>query len=208
MPIRIVLTGGPCAGKSTILKKTIERFTEEGYKVYTLPESATLFTQSGADFLSTDKTLSFITETAKLKFQLAMEDSMLRIAEACGQPSIIICDRGSMDTFAYISEEVKQQILKEIGQTEQELCNDRYDAVLHICTAAKGAEQFYTLENNACRSESIEVARQVDDRLMSAWMGHTNLCVIGAEVDFSKKVSNVMLHIDKILEKIRLHQLK
>lgn len=206
MPIRIVLTGGPCAGKSTVLKRIVQRYTEKGYKVYTLPESATLFIQSGADFLTKDAHLSFVTETAKLQFQLQMEDSMRRIAEACGQKSMIISDRGSMDTFAYISEEVKQAILKDIGRTEVELRDERYDAVLHICTAAKGAEQFYTLANNTCRSESIEVARHVDDRLMSAWVGHPCLQVINAEIDFEVKIKNVLAVMDQIVDKLENNQ--
>lgn len=35
---RIVLTGGPCAGKSTILKRIVEKYSQLGYAVYTLPE--------------------------------------------------------------------------------------------------------------------------------------------------------------------------
>lgn len=31
---RIVLTGGPCAGKTTALVKVIEHFTSLGYKVF------------------------------------------------------------------------------------------------------------------------------------------------------------------------------
>ena len=34
----------------------------------------------------------------------------------------------------------------------------RYDLVLHLVTAANGAEKYYTLENNAARSESVELA--------------------------------------------------
>ena len=206
MPIRIVLTGGPCAGKSTVLKRIVQKYTEKGYKVYTLPESATLFIQGGADFLTKDAHLSFVTETAKLQFQLQMEDSMIRIAEACGQKSMIICDRGSMDTFAYISEEVKQAILKDVGRTDVELRDQRYDAVLHICTAAKGAEQFYTLANNTCRSESIELARQVDDQLMGAWVGHPQLHVINAEVDFEVKIKNVLTVMDQVLDALEENQ--
>lgn len=196
---RIVLTGGPCAGKSTILKRIVEKYSQLGYAVYTLPESATLFIQSGADFLTKDAYLSFVTETSKLQFQIQMEDSMAQIAAASGKPALIVSDRGTMDTFAYISEETKQKILNAVGYDEVSLRDKRYEAVLHICTAAKGAEQFYTLKNNTCRSESIEVAREVDDRLMNAWKGHPTLRVINAEIDFEVKIQNVLDTIDTIL---------
>lgn len=35
---KIVLTGGPCAGKTTALVKVIEHFSSLGYKVFTIPE--------------------------------------------------------------------------------------------------------------------------------------------------------------------------
>mgnify|MGYP003292705789 CR=1 FL=1 len=199
---RIVLTGGPCAGKSTILKRIVEKYSQLGYAVYSLPESATLFIQAGVDFLTRDPYLSFVTETSKLQYQIQMEDSMAQIAAACGKPAIIVCDRGTMDTFAYISEETKKKILNAVGQEEIVLRDKRYDAVLHICTAAKGAEQFYSLNNNACRSETLEVAREVDDRLMHAWNGHPNLRVINAEIDFEVKIKNVLDTIDAILPQL------
>jgi len=44
--------------------------------------------------------------------------------------------------------------------------------VLHLVTAADGAEKFYTLENNQARSETPEVARIVDRKTQMVWNGH------------------------------------
>lgn len=38
---KIVLTGGPCAGKTTALVRIIEHFSGLGYKVFTIPEVPT-----------------------------------------------------------------------------------------------------------------------------------------------------------------------
>ena len=46
---KIVLTGGPCAGKTTALVKVIEHFSSLGYKVFTIPEVPTMFSQYGMD---------------------------------------------------------------------------------------------------------------------------------------------------------------
>lgn len=199
MLTRIVLTGGPCAGKSTILKKIEEKYSRKGYAVYSLPESATLFSQAGADFLTPDAELSFVTEKAKLKFQLAMENTISEIAMKDARPALLICDRGAMDTSAYMSNDVWQRILNDLGCTENDLCERRYEAVLHICTAAKGAEASYTLLNNKCRSESIEQARKVDDNLLNAWKRHPNLRVIHAEICFEDKINHVLTQLDKII---------
>lgn len=197
---KVVLTGGPCAGKSSILKSVKTRFVEQGYAVYALPEAATLFSEAGADFLTKDAHLSYVTELSKLKYQLAMENCMNEIAQNCGKPVIIVCDRGTMDTSAYISQEVWQSIKKELNVSDELLRDQRYDAVIHLCTAAKGAEEFYSLSNNACRSESIVFARVIDDNLIRAWQNHPRYFVVNAEVYFEDKVQKVMDIIDRLCE--------
>ena len=41
----------------------------------------------------------------KLTAQIAFEDSFRAIAEASGKPTVILCDRGAMDTKAFCSTE-------------------------------------------------------------------------------------------------------
>jgi hypothetical protein len=59
-----------------------------------------------------------------------------------------------------------------------EMRDQRYDAVLHLVTAAEGAESYYTCEGHAARSEGLEEARCVDLRTREAWSGHPRLYVI------------------------------
>ena len=44
-----------------------------------------------------------------------------------------------------------------------------------MITAAKGAEQFYTLENHTSRSEDLDTARMLDTKAAEAWVGHPNV---------------------------------
>ena len=44
---RIVFTGGPCAGKTTLIEKTEEYLKEKGYKVIVVQETATQLLKSG-----------------------------------------------------------------------------------------------------------------------------------------------------------------
>ena len=62
-------------------------------------------------------------------------------------------------------------MLQELGLEEATLRDTRYDVVVHLVTAAKGAEQFYSLESNSVRSEGLELARSLDDKIMNAWNG-------------------------------------
>lgn len=63
--------------------------------------------------------------------------------------------------------------------------------ILHLVTAAKGAEEFYTLVNNEARSETKEEARELDQATLGCWMGHPNLHVIGNQQSFEEKMNEV-----------------
>jgi predicted ATPase len=196
---KIVLTGGPCAGKTTALARIVEHFSDIGYYVLTVPEAATLFSQSGVDFLTANKSLFIESERQLMEFQLEMEDRMERIAKCSDRPSLIVCDRGTMDIRAYMRREMWDALLDSMGKTVVELRDARYSAVIHMSTAAKGAESFYTLGNNAARSETPEQAREIDDRLMTVWTGHPHLRVVSNDCGFEEKMNRVLKEIAHVL---------
>lgn len=100
---KIVLTGGPCAGKTTALVKIMEHFSSIGYKVFIIPELPTLFLQAGMDYLTDNKDLFYEGEKATLEMQIALEDKFLQMAKSVKQPVLIVCDRGAMDLCLYES---------------------------------------------------------------------------------------------------------
>ncbi len=196
----IVLTGGPCAGKTSALARIVQVFTNRGIAVYTLPEAATLFNQAGVNFITDDRRLFLAAEKALLRFQMQLEDHFARIAATDPRPALLVCDRGTMDIAAYMPPTVWQAILDEESLHTVELRDQRYDAVIHLCTAAKGAEAFYTLSNNVSRTETPEQAREIDDKLIAAWTGHPHLRVVGNEgVDFNKKLDRVVAEIAAVM---------
>ena len=69
-----------------------------------------------------------------------------------------------------------------------ELRDNRYDQVVHMVTAASGAESFYQLDNNSARSEDLDQARERDTKAaevgtVSQPSGNKILCVLIAVVD-------------------------
>ena len=201
---RIVLTGGPCAGKTTALVKIIEHFSSLGYKVFTIPEVPTMFTQAGMNYLTSNKQFFYEGEKATLQTQIALEDHFFRMAQTLDQPVLIVCDRGTMDISTYLKPEVWNQIIGEVGYTSAQLRDDRYDAVLHLVSAADGAEQFYTTANNAQRLEKadeqgLRIARELDKKVVEAWTGHSHLRVINNHEDFDNKLNRVLKEISNVL---------
>ena len=196
---KIVLTGGPCAGKTTALARIVEHFSGLGYYVLTVPEAATLFSQSGVNFLTDNSALFMESECQLMEFQIELENRMSRIAEHSDRPVLIVCDRGTMDLKAYMSHEMWNSLMDKLGMSVVELRDARYDAVVHMSTAADGAEHYYTLSNNAARSETPEQARTIDSRLKAAWTGHPHLRVVGNDCGFEEKINRVLNEISHVL---------
>ncbi|MBR6944733.1 MAG: AAA family ATPase [Prevotella sp.] len=196
---KIVLTGGPCAGKTTALVRIIEHFTGLGYQVFTLPETPTMFTQAGINFLTKNRQLHYEAEKALLRIQLQLEDRFAEMATKCDKPVLIVCDRGTMDISCYLSEEAWEAIMIETGVNTIGLRDSRYDAVLHLVTAANVAEQFYTVSNNSARTETVQQARWLDKAVIEAWTGHPHLRIINNTVDFEEKIRRVIAEISRII---------
>ena len=87
----------------------------------------------------------------------------------------ILLDRGALDGKAYVSEYEGELLLDDVKLTTVLLRDQRYDAIIHLVTAAQGAESFYTLANNETRIETPDEAREQDRRTLDAWTGHEHL---------------------------------
>ena len=191
---KICLTGGPCAGKTTSLAFLSERLTEKGYKVFSVPEVPTLTLKGGGMIimggLTPENVMKF--QRYMMKMQLRIEDYFMQLAILGEQPSIILCDRGVIDPNAYMDESCWRAILDSEGWNMSQLRDKRYDAVVHLVTAADGAEEFYNLKNNEARYEDNEMAKQVDKRTQMAWIGHPKLFVIDNSIKgFDNKIRRV-----------------
>jgi CYTH domain-containing protein len=129
---------------------------------------------------------------------MTLEDIFHDLARATGQPAILLCDRGTMDVSAYLSRAAWAALLDEHNWTVVGLRDKRYEAVIHLVTAADGAEAFYTTENNAVRSETPAQARELDRRVREAWVGHPHLRVIDNSTDFAGKVQRVVAAVSRV----------
>lgn len=195
---KIVLTGGPCAGKTTALVKIMEYFSSRGFKVFTIPEIPTIFLQAGMDYLTKNEEWFYEGEKDTLKTQLAFEDYFSAMAETIDKPVVIVCDRGALDISTYLPPKMWEKITGLCNVTNQQLL-DRYDAVLHLVSAADGAEQYYNTTTNEVRTEGIDKARMLDRKVVQAWTGHPHLRVINNHDNFDTKINRVLKEISSVL---------
>lgn len=194
---KIVITGGPCAGKTTGLSRIQNAFGYLGYTVLFVPETATELITGGV----APWTCGSNGEYQKCQMQLQLEKEKVFEQAARSMKSekiLIVCDRGALDNRAYMNDEEFCAVLAHVGTNEIEL-RDNYDAVFHLTTAAKGAESFYTTANNAARTESSAEAIALDDKLIAAWTGHPHLRIIDSDADFETKMRRLIGEISSFL---------
>jgi hypothetical protein len=201
---RVCFTGGPCSGKRTAISSVRRRLNNLGFRVFTVPEAATMMFTSGAqvDDLIADP-LTF--QSALLNSQLALEDTFDFLARGQaerGISSVIVCERGAMDNKASTPPEHWQDVIESTGyQTESDLREGRYDLVLHLVTAADGAEEFYVEDNSrGGAEESIEEARALDRRVRECWIGHERLHIMdNSGANFDAKMRVVMDRVSALV---------
>ena len=194
---KIVITGGPCAGKTTAMSWLQNYFTKLGYTVLFVPETATELIGGGLAPWTCGTNIDY--QKCQMTLQLAKEQVFEQGAATMKADKIlIVCDRGALDNKAYMTEMDFQMVLSTLGLNEVEL-RDGYDAVFHLVTAAKGAVQFYTTANNTARTETPEQAAALDDKLIAAWTGHPHLRVIDNATDFEDKLKRLIAEISAFL---------
>ncbi len=194
---KIVITGGPCAGKTTAMSWIQNAFTEKGYMVLFVDETATQLITGGAPWIYTRNNREYQLQVTRL--MIAKEQVFEAIAKTFdAEKVLIVCDRGTLDNRAYMNDEEFRYVLDQLHTNEIEL-RDHYDAVFHLVTAAKGAEEFYTLANNAARYETVEEAVRVDDGLIASWTGHPHLRIIDNRYDFNEKMMALITEISSFL---------
>ena len=194
---KIVITGGPCAGKSTAMSWIQNAFTQKGYRVLFIPETATELITGGVAPWTCGSNLDF--QLCQIRLQMEKERIFEQAAKTMDCDKILlVCDRGMLDNKAYMTDIEFQQALTLMNQNEVEL-RDSYGAVFHLVTAAKGAEKFYTTANNAARTETVEEAVALDDKLIAAWTGHPHLRVINNASDFENKMKRLIAEISAFL---------
>lgn len=193
----IVITGGPCAGKTTAMSWIQNSFTRKGYTVLFVPETATELISGGVAPWTCGTNFEY--QVCQMALQRFKEETFRKAARSMPQEKIlIVCDRGEFDNKAYMTDEEFAKILDKMGFTEEQMYAE-YDAVFHLVTAANGAEEFYTLANNAARYETAEQAVALDDTLRRCWSGHPRFCVIANEMGFEEKMRSLIAKISDYL---------
>jgi predicted ATPase len=169
---RIVLTGGPGAGKTAVLELVRQYFCRH---VQVLPESASILFGGGfprvqhpAGRKAAQRAIFFVQR--ELEFA----------ADGTDNPAIVLCDRGTVDGTAYWPgpDEFWQSL-----ETTKATQLGRYDAVIHLRTPPLAGYN----RQNPLRTESAAEALAIDERIAQAWEGHPRRHFVESTADFLSK---------------------
>ncbi len=175
--VRIAVTGGPGAGKTT----AIDLFRRElGESVVVVPESGTILFGGGFP----RSPLPGPRRAAQLAIYHTQRH--LEAAQAEIFPSrALICDRGTLDGAAYWPHGVESFFAAAGTTFEAELA--RYDAVIFFETAAAGG---IGIEGgNPIRNETLAEAVELDRRLRAVWSQHPDFTLVVHEPSFFHKIT-------------------
>jgi CYTH domain-containing protein len=191
----VCLTGGPCSGKSSSMSVLSDVLENRGWKVYRSPEAATVLLPGGISFYQLSPAQVYEFQRHILRVVLSLENTYLKLGAMNAERGIKTCiltDRGALDGGAYMPRDEWLKLLAEEGFAEGNLREERYDAIVHLTTAAKGAEAFFQTANNTARTETKEMAIELDQKTMNTWVGHPALDVIDNSTDFAGKLDRIV----------------
>ena len=198
---KIVLTGGPAGGKTTLTSRLVKELSSIGYRVFIVPEAATELI-SGFGIKPFGNCLSmFDFQYFVVSSQLHKEKMAWEAAQLVPEDKIVIlCDRGVMDDKAYVSQKEFGEVIGRFNLTEKDILAS-YDAVIHLVSSSKGAEFAYNYDN-AARYETLEQAREKEDATLLCWRSHKHRVVIGNSYNFENKIRKAMNEVYTILGEI------
>lgn len=195
--MEIVITGGPCAGKSTAINIIKHELSKKGIKVIVVPETATELISAGICPWEIDVD---VFRSILISRALNKEETTREALKYIKHDAIIIYDRGILDIKAYMELDMFENELNKYNTNEKDIIK-KYDAVFHLVTAANGAEEFYTLSNNSARKETLEEAQILDKKTIEAWSNHEKFKIIDNSTNFEDKINRLLKEINLLINK-------
>lgn len=176
---RVVLTGGPGAGKTSVLELIKKSFCAH---VQVLPEAAGILFGGGFPRRGDDAS-SRCAQRAIFHVQRELETLVLGSADA----AVVLCDRGTLDGLAYWPGR-DDEYFGELGTTIDEEFS-RYEAVIHLRTPASGGGYDH---RNPLRNEDAAQAARIDERIAAIWGRHRRCVQVRNSAAFLDKARSVL----------------
>jgi len=183
--MKIVLTGGPSAGKTSLAEVLTRTYSEQ---INIVPEAASMLFAGG--FPRRDQPRHVECQQRAIYYvQRELERS---IGYDSGDRTLI-CDRGSLDALAYWPGNEPDFFASIESTMEAEIA--RYQWVMHLETASP-----HDYKVSSIRTENVVEAERLNNRVKQAWRLHPQRIIIPNSSDFPTKIHAAIQIVRGILE--------
>lgn len=196
MAIKLLVTGGPGGGKSTVIRRIEEEFRG---RVLCVPEAATLLLSGGFPPPGEKPHPSDLAAFQRTIFTVIvnLEELFMNRAKREGI-ALVLCDRGRLDGEAYMNS--REEFLATVGLNDRAPHLAAYDEVIHLESSAPHADftWSHTSGNEHRMERSSSIAARIERRTWEAWRDHHNARYVSHAWGFQAKgvlVRNRVLEI-------------
>lgn len=204
--LKIVITGGPCSGKTEIINYLVENLENRGYFVFVCKDTIKELELNGIkkDTYITDRDFQNIL----LDRQIEKEHFYNTLEYFYPSDKLVILyEKGIMDIGNLIDNVyIFEKMLNERDLTFLKVY-ENYDCVIHLVTAANGSEKGYlwhsldsiNYDKTIDRTISPKEAIKIDKQILDLWENHKDIVVVDNTNDFKDKKTNVLNEVYKRL---------
>jgi len=219
---RVLLSGAPCSGKTTILKQLQEELYEshENLRVIIIPEAVSLVLQSmdkeSLRKSTFDMRAKGIFVKSIIRMQIGMEDTYERMAvdmedlpdERDRGDTLIVFDRGLGDGLGFCQKEHWHECAREVGviynaNTFREGNKEPYDKIVLLETPARLKHLQYAEESAATSTFNRAKALDAEDNIKAVYdVNGTNPLVkhVKARHNFQTKKDEVLQIVRSLID--------
>lgn len=198
----IVLTGGPCAGKSALIANLPPLIEARlGWHVITVPETVAWMGSNGMRREDFQDIITF--QSVQTAIQASHEDDAMEAAMAMGGGNVLVLmDRAILDAAAYLTDDGYRRVLAANGMTDEQVMR-RYDVVIFLHSVACGHERLYHARGNAMRLErDASDAARADVRTLRAYAAHPHVIEIADTETIGEKTERAMEAVATVLSSV------
>ncbi len=188
---RVVITGGPCAGKTSIISSIRHEFDS----VHIVPEGATILLENGWPPPSSQTDIKWFRE-----FQQGTWDIQIHLENALNFKTgpLAVMDRGILDSAAYWPNG-EEDYYREFS-TSKAAGYTRYDGVIFLDSLAIYKPSLYSTDNNPQRYDSVTDAQRINASLFEVWKDHPTFLHINNSKSITENIDTVYKFILSVLE--------
>lgn len=193
--LKIVLTGGPMAGKSSTLRYLKKHFKD---RIMVIPEIATNFEKNFfRDKYFFSKILNKDLSKLFFSLQIELEAIYLKVAEKKGV-DLIVCDRGLFDGAAYYNGSINEFL--NINKSTSDFIYGRYDIVIWLETLVETNKDF-VFRRKAITEKEKEIILKISRNNLKYWKLHHNFYSIKSDSFEEKRAAVIKIIYDLLKDK-------